>query len=83
MSENPYGSRPQITAKRSINKLSDQDIPLVADLVRRLIHPADHHIPYDDEPLTDEDIQAVKEARQEFLEGKTIKFEDIKHELQN
>ncbi|MGG1615094.1 hypothetical protein [Paenibacillus sp. FSL K6-2441] len=66
-----------------INKLSDQDIPLVADLVRRLIHPADHHIPYDDEPLTDEDIQAVKEARQEFLEGKTIKFEDIKHELQN
>ncbi|PWV87366.1 hypothetical protein DFQ01_1622 [Paenibacillus cellulosilyticus] len=66
-----------------INKLSDNDIPLVADLVKRLIHPADYHIPYDDEPLTQDDIEAVDEANQEFLEGKTIKFEDIKHELQN
>jgi hypothetical protein len=66
-----------------INKLSDNDIPLVADLVKRLILPADYNIPYDDEPLTEDYIQAIHEAQQEFLEGKTIKFEDIKHELQN
>ncbi|XID94924.1 hypothetical protein ACF3MZ_10575 [Paenibacillaceae bacterium WGS1546] len=66
-----------------IDKLSDNDISLVADLVKRLIHPADYHIPYDDEPLTDDDIQAINDARKEFLEGNTIKFEDIKHELQN
>ncbi len=66
-----------------IDKLSDNDIPLVADLVKRLIHPADYHIPYDDEPLSEDDIQAINEARRDFLEGKTIKFEDIKHELQN
>ncbi|MFC5528878.1 hypothetical protein [Cohnella yongneupensis] len=66
-----------------IDKLSDNDIPLVADLVKRLIHPADYHIPFDDEPLTEDDIQAINEARRDFLEGKTIKFEDIKHELQN
>jgi hypothetical protein len=66
-----------------IDKLSDNDISLVADLIKRLIHPADYHIPYDDEPLTEDDIQAIQEARQEYLEGKTIKFEDIMHELQN
>ncbi len=66
-----------------IDQLSDNDISLVADLVKRLIHPADYHIPYDDEPLTEDDIQAINEARKEYREGKTIKFEDIKHDLQN
>jgi hypothetical protein len=66
-----------------IDKLSEQDIPLVADLVKRLIHPSDYHIPYDDEPLTEDDHLAIREAREEYLEGKTIKFEDILDELQN
>ncbi|HUC93688.1 MAG TPA: hypothetical protein VMS09_17005 [Paenibacillus sp.] len=66
-----------------IDKLSDKDIPLVANLIKRLIHPADYNIPYDDEPLTKDDIEAIEEARKEFGEGKTIKFEDIEHELQN
>ena len=66
-----------------IDQLSENDISLVADLVKRLIHPADYHIPYDDEPLTEEDIQAIHEARIEYREGKTISFEDIKHELQS
>lgn len=66
-----------------IEKLSDKDIPLVADLVKRLIHPSDFYIPYDDEPLTEDDIQAIREARKEYLEGKTIKLEDILNDLQN
>jgi hypothetical protein len=67
-----------------INKLPDKDIHLVADLVKRLIsHPDDYHIPYDDEELTDDDIKAILQGRKEFQEGKTIKFEDILHELQD
>ncbi|MBA9088533.1 glycosidase [Fontibacillus solani] len=66
-----------------IDKLSEKDIPLVADLVKRLIHPSDYHIPYDDEPLTEDDLQAIRGAKKEYLEGKTIKFEDILDELHN
>ena len=66
-----------------IDKLTDKDIPLVVDLIKRLIHPSDYHIPFDDEPLTEDDIQAIKEAREEYLERKTIKFEDILDELQH
>jgi len=66
-----------------IDKLPDRDIPLVADLVKRLIHPIDDQLPYDDEPLTADDRQAIREAKEEYLEGKTIKFEDILDELQN
>ncbi|WP_019636393.1 hypothetical protein [Paenibacillus fonticola] len=66
-----------------IDKLSEKDVLLVADLVKRLIHPSDYHIPYDDEPLTEDDLQAIREAKKEYLEGKTIKFEDILDELQN
>jgi hypothetical protein len=66
-----------------IGKLSEKDVPLVADLVKRLIHPADYYIPYDDEPLTEDDIRAIEEGRKEFLEGKTVKLEDILHDLQN
>ncbi|SDG37085.1 hypothetical protein SAMN04488542_13841 [Fontibacillus panacisegetis] len=52
-----------------IDKLSEKDIP--------------YHIPYDDEPLTEDDLQAIREAKKEYLEGKTIKFEDILAELQS
>lgn len=65
-----------------IEKLSDKDVPLVADLVKRLIHPLDYYIPYDDEPLTEDDLHAIQEAKKEHLEGKPIKFEDILDELQ-
>jgi hypothetical protein len=64
-----------------VQKLPEKDIPLVADLISRLLtHPDDYYIPYD-EPLTDDDIKAIDEAKIEFQAGKTIKFEDIKHEL--
>lgn len=66
-----------------IDKLSEKDVLLVADLVKRLIHPSDYHIPYDDEPLTEDDLQAIREAKKEYLDGETIKFEDILNELQN
>lgn len=54
-----------------VQQLSEQDIPLVVDLLKRLIkNPLDAHIPYDDEPLTEEDIKDIEIARKEFADGK-------------
>ncbi|NHN35652.1 hypothetical protein [Paenibacillus agricola] len=67
-----------------VEKLSDKDVPLVADLIYRLIsHPLDSNIPYDDEPLTDNDIKAIEKARLEFKNGLTINLKDIEDELRN
>ena len=65
-----------------VRYLSEEDVPLVHELLIRLInHPKDDHIPYDDEPLTEEDLQAVKEAEAEYKQGRTIRFEDSENEL--
>ena len=36
---------------------------------------------WDDEPLTEEDIQAIKEANEDFAAGKGRLWKDIKEEL--
>ncbi|MGD9679365.1 MAG: hypothetical protein AB7V16_13570 [Vulcanibacillus sp.] len=75
-------SKKELTAL--IQKLPDKDVPLFLDLVKRLTnHPLDEHIPYDDEPLTEDDIQSIVLANKEFIEGKTVKLKDIEHELRN
>jgi hypothetical protein len=67
-----------------LEKLSDKDVPLVAELIHRLIsHPLDSNIPYDDEPLTEDDIKAIEKARLEFKKGLTINLKDIEDELRN
>ena len=67
-----------------IQQLADVDVPLVAEFLKRLIsHPQDSHIPYDDEPLTEDDLRAIKQADMEFNQGKTISLRDIEHELRN
>jgi hypothetical protein len=67
-----------------VQKLSDKDVPLVADLIHRLIsHPLDSNIPFDDEPVTDDDIKAIEKAKLEFQKGLTFKLKDIEHELRN
>jgi hypothetical protein len=67
-----------------IHQLSDKDVPLVADFLKRLItHPLDAHIPYDDEPLTEDDLKAISKADLEVKQGLTIKLRDIEHELRN
>ena len=64
-----------------IQQLSDKDVPLVADFLKRLIsHPLDYIIPYDDEPLTEDDLRAVEESIIEFQQHKTIRLKDIEHE---
>ncbi len=37
--------------------------------------------PLDDEPLTEEDIQAIKEADEDFAAGRGRSWKDIKEEL--
>lgn len=63
-----------------LEKLSEKDVILVADLIHRLIsHPLDSIIPFDDEPLTDDDISAIEKARLEFKKGLTINLKDIEY----
>ncbi|MGG6312400.1 hypothetical protein [Paenibacillus macerans] len=67
-----------------IQQLPDQDIPLVADFLKRLIsNPLDTHIPFDDEELTEDDLKAIEQAELEFQQGKTIRLKDFEHELRN
>lgn len=37
--------------------------------------------PLDDEPLTEEDIQAIKEADEDFAAGRFVTHEELKKEL--
>ena len=37
--------------------------------------------PLDDEPLTEEDIQAIKEAEEDIAAGRVRSWKDIKEEL--
>ena len=37
--------------------------------------------PWDDEPLTEEDKQAIKEANEDYAAGRFITHEDLKKEL--
>ena len=37
--------------------------------------------PWDDEPLTEEDKKAIKEANEDFAAGRYITHEDLKKEL--
>jgi hypothetical protein len=67
-----------------ITRLSDKDLELVTDLVERLAqfnNPND--IPLDDEPTTQEDLDAIKAAHEAFEKGELISLKDIEHELRN
>lgn len=67
---------------KMVQLLSDNDIPLVYNLLTRLINsPKDLHIPYDDEPLTENDLAAIKEAEEDYKQGCTIRLEDIENEI--
>ncbi|MDF2922947.1 MAG: hypothetical protein K0R57_1861 [Paenibacillaceae bacterium] len=67
-----------------INRLSDNDLALVSDLMERLTQfPAYRDIPLDDEPTTQEDLDAIHAADEALEKGELISYKDIKHELRN
>jgi len=37
--------------------------------------------PLDDEPLTDEDREAIREAREDFAAGRVVSLEELRREL--
>lgn len=67
-----------------INRLSDKDLELVSDLMERLTQLNNYReIPLDDEPTTQEDLDAIKAAEEAFVKGELISLKDIEHELRS
>ncbi|NMO97718.1 hypothetical protein [Paenibacillus lemnae] len=66
-----------------INHLSDHDLELISDLVERLALHNVRHIPVDDEPTTQDDLEAIQAAHKAMEKGELISLKDIEHELRN
>jgi hypothetical protein len=66
-----------------INHLSDHDLELISDLVERLAQHNVRHIPMDDEPTTQDDLDAIQAAHEAMKKGELISLKDIEHELRN
>jgi hypothetical protein len=66
-----------------IQHLSEDDLPLAADFLKKLVIKKSRPIPWDDEPTTDEDLHAIKKAKESFTRGEGIKFEDVINDLLN
>jgi hypothetical protein len=65
--------------KREINilidKLTKDDLLKAKTLIEEII--VESKIPYDDEPLEEEDLQALQGARREAAEGKLMPLERV------
>ena len=67
-----------------INRLTDNDLELVTDIMERLIqNNTETKIPIDDEPTTEDDILAIKAAHEAMNKGELINLKDIENELRN
>lgn len=67
-----------------INRLSDNDLELVTDLMERLTKDnTDYDYPLDDEPTSYEDLEAIKEADTAFEKGELVRLKDVEHELRS
>ncbi|CAH0120522.1 MULTISPECIES: hypothetical protein [unclassified Paenibacillus] len=67
-----------------IDRLSDKDLELVTDLMERLSQTTtSREIPLDDEPTTQEDLDAINSATEAYLKGELINFKDVEHELRS
>ncbi|XID91557.1 hypothetical protein ACF3MZ_24075 [Paenibacillaceae bacterium WGS1546] len=68
-----------------LERLSDKDLELVSELMERLLQssPTERVIPLDDEPTTQDDINAINDAHKAYLKGELINLKDVEHELRN
>jgi hypothetical protein len=70
-----------------VDDLSDQDLPTAKRFLAYLRNIRDPLIrkmveaPYDDEPLTEEDIAALDEAWEDVAAGRLVSDEEVKREL--
>ncbi|EOS58459.1 MULTISPECIES: hypothetical protein [Paenibacillus] len=67
-----------------LDRLSDKDLELVSELMERLANiPVNREIPLDDEPTTQDELDAIKDAHEAYLRGELISLKDVEHELRN
>ncbi|WNR43665.1 hypothetical protein [Paenibacillus roseipurpureus] len=66
-----------------IQQLSDDALPIAADFLEKLLIGKDQHIPWDDEPTTLEDLDAIKKAKEAFARGEGIKLKNVIDDLLN
>ncbi|MFD0675254.1 hypothetical protein [Cohnella sp. GCM10027633] len=67
-----------------LDRLSDKDLELVSELMERLSHSSiKKEIPLDDEPTTQDDLDAINNAHKAYLKGELINLKDVEHELRN
>ncbi|MBD2848673.1 hypothetical protein IDH44_26175 [Paenibacillus sp. IB182496] len=68
-----------------IQQLPDDVLPIAADFLEKLVsNPSQYrHIPWDNEPTTDEDLKEIKEAKASFARGEGIKLKDVINDLLN
>ncbi|MEI0735465.1 hypothetical protein VQ056_00315 [Paenibacillus sp. JTLBN-2024] len=53
-----------------LDRLSDKDLELVSELMERLANiPVNREIPLDDEPTTQDELDAIKDAHEAYLRG--------------
>ncbi|WP_240420534.1 hypothetical protein [Paenibacillus periandrae] len=61
-----------------IQKLPDNALPIAADFLEKLVNnPNIRYIPWNDEPTTEQDIEDIKNAKESFARGESIKLKDV------
>jgi hypothetical protein len=67
-----------------LDRLSDKDLDLVSELMERLSQSSTKRdIPLDDEPTTQDDLDAINNAHEAYLKGELINLKDVEHELRS
>ncbi len=67
-----------------LDRLSDKDLELVSELMERLCQSsAKRDIPMDDEPTTEDELEAINKANEAYFKGELINLKDVEHELRN
>lgn len=66
---------------RLVEKLKEQDLKIVYDLLNRLTDDLDDFVvEADDTPLTDEELRELEEINRQIDNGEVTDWEDIKSE---
>ena len=64
-----------------LNNLNEAELSEVANFAEFLALKKEkafwHNLPEDDEPLTAEELEAIKEAKEDFKAGRTLTFEEV------
>ncbi|MFH0702030.1 MAG: hypothetical protein V2B14_00625 [bacterium] len=72
---------PKEELNKIINQLNEKQISEVINFAEFIKNKFEkdfwENIPLDDEPLTDEDLQAIKEGEEELKTGKTLTYDEV------